>query len=327
MQFARRVKVLPPQSPYFSVTSKTSGNKVAAGMEATFAITFTPDSDADFAWDLVVCTEREKFIVPIRARGARGRLELTTAIEFGSACPCKVQSKRSVLMRNVGRRSTRFQLSAQPPFAIAPREATLAVGESLQCAMLFTPTQAGPAQGALHIAHDNGDADVVPVHGHGLDVDVAVEPTAVTFLDTFVTKMSQRTFRVVNNTSVPAPFALKRFATPAEEAAAARAEAATLVLQHAPAGAALLKSLPPGDHATLAEQQAMLWDTGQDPEEAAGQQRRYQRLLTQTMAQKYLFESGAVAAFPLEGTVPAHSSIEVRCKRVHFSCLCRLQQA
>jgi hypothetical protein len=310
MQFARRVKVLAPESPYFSVTS--GGSKVAAGMEAAYTITFTPDSEADFSWDLIVCTEREKFVVPIRARGARGALDFPASVDFGRECACKVAHKRSFVVRNTGRRGTRFALSAAAPFAVAPRDAHLAVGESLQCTVTFTPQRAARAQGDVRVDFDSGDCTLVRATGTGVDIDVAVVPQAVTFLDTFVTKTSQRTFTLVNRTATPAPFALKRFASADEEAAAARAEASTMLLQASPhAAAAPLKGLMLRGTAEMGTG----WDSGVDAEEAAAQQRRYTRLLTQTMAHNYLFESGAVAVFPLEGVVYPHSSVEVRLLR------------
>ena len=39
-------------------------------MSASFEIQFTPDEKKEYVWDLVVETEREKFLVPIRAFGS-----------------------------------------------------------------------------------------------------------------------------------------------------------------------------------------------------------------------------------------------------------------
>lgn len=46
--------------------------KIAAGMEVPFVLKFTPTDDADFAYNLVCTTDREKFIVPIRVISSRG---------------------------------------------------------------------------------------------------------------------------------------------------------------------------------------------------------------------------------------------------------------
>jgi hydrocephalus-inducing protein len=102
---ARSIKIIPPDSKLFSVTpakksmvtskratgtmrsmesTTTEGQakdidqmstKVAPGMEITYIVKFFPEAKSDYAYDLMVMTEREKFIVPIRARGCRAMLD------------------------------------------------------------------------------------------------------------------------------------------------------------------------------------------------------------------------------------------------------------
>ena len=43
-------------------------------METSFIIRFSPEAKADYNYDIVVETEREKFIVPIVAVGKRAML-------------------------------------------------------------------------------------------------------------------------------------------------------------------------------------------------------------------------------------------------------------
>jgi hydrocephalus-inducing protein len=49
--------------------------KVAPGMEITYIVKFFPEAKSDYSYDLMVITEREKFIVPIRAMGCRAVLD------------------------------------------------------------------------------------------------------------------------------------------------------------------------------------------------------------------------------------------------------------
>ena len=70
----RRVKVLAPESAVLSVRrAKGSGweadGQVAPGMERGFVVSFRPETPDSFAYDLVVCTQREKFVVPVVALG------------------------------------------------------------------------------------------------------------------------------------------------------------------------------------------------------------------------------------------------------------------
>lgn len=77
--------MLPPESPFFTVEAvvkkadarkkhDTASGKVAPGMEVQYKVTFSPRGTEDYAVDLVAVTEREKFVVPIRATGVRVRL-------------------------------------------------------------------------------------------------------------------------------------------------------------------------------------------------------------------------------------------------------------
>jgi hydrocephalus-inducing protein len=82
---ARSIKIIAPDSKLFTVTpakksavtsSKTKtgaedidhlSSKVAPGMEITYIVKFFPEAKSDYAYDLMIITEREKFIIPIRA--------------------------------------------------------------------------------------------------------------------------------------------------------------------------------------------------------------------------------------------------------------------
>ena len=49
-------------------------------MDITYIVKFSPEAKSDYAYDLMVMTEREKFIVPIRARGCRAMLDFPDQI-------------------------------------------------------------------------------------------------------------------------------------------------------------------------------------------------------------------------------------------------------
>lgn len=48
--------------------------QVAPGMETNFIIRFSPESKSDYNYDIIVETEREKFVVPIVAVGKRAMI-------------------------------------------------------------------------------------------------------------------------------------------------------------------------------------------------------------------------------------------------------------
>jgi len=57
--------------------------RVAPGMEISYVIKFAPEAKSDYSYDLMVLTEREKFIVPVRAVGCRSMLDFPDVLDFG----------------------------------------------------------------------------------------------------------------------------------------------------------------------------------------------------------------------------------------------------
>lgn len=49
-------------------------SRLATGIEVQFLLKFTPTEYRDYSYDIECVTEREKFIVPVRALGPRGIL-------------------------------------------------------------------------------------------------------------------------------------------------------------------------------------------------------------------------------------------------------------
>lgn len=148
---ARSVKIIPPDSKLFSVTpakksqvtSKKSASlnqsaaaseidqmsaKVAPGMDITFIVKFSPEAKSDYAYDLMVMTEREKFIVPIRARGCRAMLDFPDQLDFGLV-PVKYETEKPVIVRNIGEKTTKWKIIVPNNFRISQSEGILEVGQ------------------------------------------------------------------------------------------------------------------------------------------------------------------------------------------------------
>jgi len=149
---ARSIKIIPPDSKLFSVTpakksmvaSKKAGasmsgtsagdidqmsTKVAPGMEISYVIKFSPEAKSDYAYDLMVLTEREKFVVPIRARGCRAILDFPDCLDFGLV-PVKYETEKPVMIRNIGEKATKWQISVPASFKLDKSEGILEVGQT-----------------------------------------------------------------------------------------------------------------------------------------------------------------------------------------------------
>ncbi len=105
-QVARRIKLEPIDSPFFKLSvpmnrrgQPTTDSRVAPGMEVFYTVTFLPrERQRDYNYDLVCVTEREKFIVPVRAKGVRASLVVPDSVFFGSA-PVKTATSKTFVVR------------------------------------------------------------------------------------------------------------------------------------------------------------------------------------------------------------------------------------
>ena len=159
---ARSVKIVPPDSKLFQVqamkkSQKLKGSKkstgtgftdaadidnmsqrVAPGMEISFLIKFSPEAKSDYSYDLMVLTEREKFIVPIRAVGCRAMLDFPDVLDFGQV-PVKHVTEKPAMIRNIGEKTTKWKIKVPSGFQLSKQEGILEVGQSEQLVFEFIP--------------------------------------------------------------------------------------------------------------------------------------------------------------------------------------------
>jgi hydrocephalus-inducing protein len=104
-------------------------SRVAPGMEVSYVIRFSPEAKIDYAYDLTVVTEREKFIVPIRAIGCRALLDFPDILDFGPV-PVKHTQEKPIMVRNIGEKSTKWHIKVPSGFKVNKSEGILEVGQS-----------------------------------------------------------------------------------------------------------------------------------------------------------------------------------------------------
>ncbi len=105
--------------------------RVAPGMETSYVIRFSPEAKTDYSYDLMVVTEREKFVVPIRAVGCRAMLDFPDSLDFGLV-PVKHTAEKPVMIRNIGEKTTKWHVKVPNGFEISKSEGILEVGQSEQ---------------------------------------------------------------------------------------------------------------------------------------------------------------------------------------------------
>ena len=116
-----------------SLTPVNSGLRVAPGMEVVYTVEFRPDQQTDYAHEVTVTTEREKFVIPVTATGSRALLDFPDRVEFGDT-PVRYETSKTLLVRNLGEREGRFVLRCTPSdiFSASPTEASLDIQQCSQ---------------------------------------------------------------------------------------------------------------------------------------------------------------------------------------------------
>ncbi|CAD7939993.1 unnamed protein product [Amoebophrya sp. A120] len=218
---ARRCKVFPPDSGYFEVIpSKKNRDKVAPGMEICYTIRFKPDSRQDYSYDLTVVTEREKFVVPIRALGFHALLDFPDVVDFGTDCPVRLESTKTVLMRNVGEKATRFCFQVAPPFSVSIADGYLDPDSTLQVQIHFKPDRSDTDYERDLVLCYGDSAPVeacTKLRGRGCNLDIQFETRNVLLHDTYIALMSQATVDIINNSDHPVDFSWRAFGNVEEE--------------------------------------------------------------------------------------------------------------
>jgi hydrocephalus-inducing protein len=231
---ARSIKIIAPDNKLFTVTpakksatthQKTKGgaedidmlsSKVAPGMEITYIVKFFPEAKSDYAYDLMVITEREKFIVPIRAQGSRAVLDFPDVLDFGLV-PVKFPNEKPVILRNVGERTTKWHINCPASFSVNKSEGILEIGQTEQLIFKLTANEARKYKEELQLCFDNFVA-TIPALGEAHNDNVYLSKGHVTADPTSITLFSHQYYKIVNKSAVPIEFSWRAFATEGEEA-------------------------------------------------------------------------------------------------------------
>jgi hydrocephalus-inducing protein len=136
---SRQVKLEPPKSHYFNLRKSAKSSRIAPGMDAKFTLEFRPQAKIDYNCDLVCSTERESFLIPVRAEGSRPAVDLAADYDFG-VVPVNHTSILPILVRNTGSLATNFVVSTSSNlFGVQPSGGILNVGEAVQLVLSVTP--------------------------------------------------------------------------------------------------------------------------------------------------------------------------------------------
>ncbi|KAF4028176.1 ASH domain-containing protein [Phytophthora infestans] len=308
----RRLMIESPRSPIFRVwpwearnskPDRVENGKVAAGMEIAFVLEFFPQEVTDYSLDLVCCTERERFLLPIRVRGRFAALDLPDQLEFG-ICPVKMSTTRVLTVRNVGTRGSSFTFQTSEHFRVTPPSATLAQGAAVQIELRLIPPNLDSGEGELEVKDDSGQIAVVQLVGRVVNVDVflgqpLVEPSA-----TYLSLASRKTVKICNESEFTLDFSWKSFADTIGE----EGERTRLLAE--------LSRMETAEHEQLQLQLQEIEDVNSGLTDSPfdvrkTQDTKYRHLRKATLDDSMQFVDACFSITPLSGRVWAHSEVDV----------------
>jgi hydrocephalus-inducing protein len=142
---ARRVKILPIDSPHFTVSAPRGPNgplahsKIAAGMEVAYTVTFRPQEVRKYEAELVVVTERESFLVPLVAEEKHSVLNLPDRLTFSDTAAKATQTKNLLVSTVGGGAATASLRCTHPAFDVSPARVSVQPGGAVAIEVTFTP--------------------------------------------------------------------------------------------------------------------------------------------------------------------------------------------
>ena len=226
---ARTVRIVQPESRLFQVSlysmekgntgedvTSISGSKVAPGLEVKYLIKFSPEAKTDYNYDLHIVTEREKFVVPIMCVGKRAMIDFPDMINFGKECPVKYVTEKPVIIRNLGDKTTKWEIILEPGFSADKKEGVLEFNRSEQIILKFYPTEKKLYESEAILKYDNMEA-FIPMTGNAINGNVYLSKKLVKLGESYLRLKNQRTIEIVNKSDVKIDFEWRTFKTEAEE--------------------------------------------------------------------------------------------------------------
>ena len=200
---------MQPDTPFFEISAPRSVNgeplrqsKIAAGMEVCFIVRFKPQEVREYAYDFVCVTEREKFIVPVRAVGYRPRLDFPDEIDFGS-CPMKSNVRKTFVVQNSGSSVANFTLTSCHPTVTCSNEMmTIEPSASKLIEVFFSPINGDVIATEIKIEFLKSASCFMKVTGNGKNVEVALSTPSLMMDPAYITLVSQKTIKIKNQSKL-----------------------------------------------------------------------------------------------------------------------------
>ena len=120
------------------------------------------------------------------------------------------------MIRNIGEKTTKWQISLPNNFKISQSEGILEVGQIAQVIFHFVPQEARKYNEELTLSYDGMDAQI-PVIGEAHNDNVYLSKSHIHSDPTSITLFSHQYFQIVNKSAVPIEFSWRAFVNEIEE--------------------------------------------------------------------------------------------------------------
>ena len=165
-------------------------------MAIYYVIRFSPEAKIDYKYNLTVVTERERFIVPIVAVGKRSMIDFPDIIDFGN-CPVKYNSKKPIIIRNLGEKTTKWQLQLPEGFSASKIEGVLEYQKNEQIILNFFPLHSIQYNKECSLLYDGLQAYTI-LKGNAYTGDVRLGKTYLKLDKTYISLKAQSSLQINN---------------------------------------------------------------------------------------------------------------------------------
>lgn len=142
--------------------------------------------------------------MPIVAVGKRAMIDFPDTLDFGS-CPVKYSTEKPVIVRNLGEKTTKWNLELPPGFSTLNKEGVLEPGKNEQILIKFYPTEAKLYKSYAKLFYDKLQA-FVEIFGAGQVSNVYLSKTFIPMEESYIGLKTQQTLQIINKSNVKVSF-------------------------------------------------------------------------------------------------------------------------
>eukprot|EP00240_Pyramimonas_obovata_P016412 CAMPEP_0118939228 /NCGR_PEP_ID=MMETSP1169-20130426/28321_1 /TAXON_ID=36882 /ORGANISM="Pyramimonas obovata, Strain CCMP722" /LENGTH=266 /DNA_ID=CAMNT_0006883433 /DNA_START=179 /DNA_END=975 /DNA_ORIENTATION=+ len=184
--------------------------KLCAGMSFSIQVTFRPVKREKYDDFIEFSCNAGRFYIPVRAVLPYADLQVPSSLDFGY-CPAKETTTKTFNFTNTGELDVNYAWLLDSPFQLTPSTGCIKPGETHSITARFEPVDASVFV-ATAVCEMQGEGEIasVKISGIGKYPYISVEESKIDFGNVLVGKIVEKTFKLSNQSMVPATFEATR---------------------------------------------------------------------------------------------------------------------